>query len=130
MSEQQAEYDTDDPQPTPGPWQVTHEPEVDETDIRVCRVVDGDCVCCVGLMGNYDYDNEQWTEETLREWFSNARLIAAAGTAASELPGWYDPVEAVKALPEIIQAAEKMSSADVTGQIDKALRTARGDNNE
>jgi len=37
---------------------------------------------------------------------ANARLIAAAGTAAHELPSEYDAVAAVRALPKIVSALE------------------------
>jgi len=60
---------------TPGPWEAVTE---DDIDVRVCRVIDGKCVCCVALMGDYNYDSGEWTPETVEEWKANAHLIAVA----------------------------------------------------
>jgi hypothetical protein len=114
MGEQQADYDTDDMHPTPGTWRADY--------FHNLLLVDALQADTTKLIAEVSQGRDQAEV--------NARLIAAAGNAASELPGWYDPVEAIRALPQIIQAAEKMESADVTGQIEAALRTARGDANE
>lgn len=59
----------------------------------------GDLVCCVTtqMAGN----------GTIEHAKDRARLIAAAGTAAHDLPDEYDAVEAVKALPELIEAVQE-----------------------
>ena len=97
MSEEQA--DTDDTQPTPGPWTV-YDPHNDAPFINsgphpsnICRL----------MFSPHWGDDEVW---------ANARLTAAAGTAASELPEEYDPVAVVEALPLLITALEMMSRAD------------------
>jgi len=61
---------------TPGPWEMTWDSDL-ESDVRVCRIDDGKCICCVALMGDYDHDQEGWAPETLIEWKDNARAIAA-----------------------------------------------------
>lgn len=65
---------------------------------------------------------------------ANARFIAAAGTAAHELPGEYDPVAAVEQLPEllrIVQQLENWQSRNGTkptlADIHDVLNAARGD---
>lgn len=60
---------------TPLPWKTAEgvEPLID--DVRVCRVVDGQCVACLALMGVYDYELGRWTDETTHIWRSDAQLI-------------------------------------------------------
>jgi hypothetical protein len=75
MSEQQADYDatsdTDHAQPTPGPWTRQH-PE------KLALLVDAESgehlVACMA------------TDIPFEEAEANARLIAAAGTAATKMP--------------------------------------------
>jgi anti-sigma factor ChrR (cupin superfamily) len=89
MSEQQADNDTDNTQPTPGPWEIDRSPAWED------QITSGDYTVATvhyGMAGKAR---------------ANARLIAAAGTAASELPEEYDPVAAVEALPELLEAAEE-----------------------
>jgi MoxR-like ATPase len=45
---------------------------------------------------------------------ANARLIAAAGSAASELPEEYDPGAAVGELPRLLGALQTIAKADGT----------------
>ncbi|NIR31682.1 MAG: hypothetical protein GWN84_20695 [Gammaproteobacteria bacterium] len=65
---------------TPGPWEISPM----RADVRVCAMEGGRCICCLALMGNVDADGE-WDEETLRQWRSDARLIAAAPTLLAAL---------------------------------------------
>lgn len=53
----------------------------------------------------------------LGEMQANADLIAAAGTAASEVAEMgYDPVKAVKALPQVLRRLEQISDFYETGE--------------
>jgi hypothetical protein len=60
---------------------------------------------------------------------ANARLIAAAGTAAHELPSEYDPVAAVRTLPELLHLAEEFEKVfrvlekNYPGKFDTELRS-------
>jgi len=99
MSEQQADYDTDDAQPTPGAW-VRRYPE--ELDPLVHAESGEFLVVCKA------------TEVPLKEAVANARLIAAAGTAASKLSEEYDPVAVVEALPSLITVLQSVERADAT----------------
>jgi hypothetical protein len=99
MSEQQANYDTDNTQPTPGPWGRQHPEELDP----LVHAESGEfLVMCKA------------TDVPLKEAVANARLIAAAGTAASELPEEYDPVAAVEGLPRLLDALQTIAGADGT----------------
>lgn len=95
MSEEKADYYTD-VSPTgfaSAPW----EPEgPDKNGHAHVWGSDGDLVATV-------CDNPVYGETA----FDRARLIAAAGTAAQELPDEYDPVAAVEALPEGLDAARR-----------------------
>ena len=125
MSEPQAEYDTDDPQPTPGPWH-------NERGVIRSRLgaFHQDVICEVyaDAAGNKSKEAGQ-----------NARLIAAAGTAASELPDVYDPVETMEALPHMLKALRSIArgnaneSAAALGMQSVArsvLQIAEGDTDE
>jgi len=99
MSEPQEEHDTDDagepssPQPTPGPW-----------DFSAQRGEPGNCYNA--QVWGPDGDNIATIESTAPQFnaTANARLIAAAGTAAQEAAEMgYDPVAAVEALPKSLK---------------------------
>ena len=63
---------------------------------------------------------------------SSSELIAAAGTAASELPDDIDPVAAIKALPFLISAAREVQRSQEPihprswGRLGNALAKAKG----
>jgi hypothetical protein len=77
-------------EPTPGPWEVNHDgpcPSVHAKD-------SSDSIAGVLLSADSSSD---------RDVEANARLIAAAGTAAQEAKEMgYDPVAAVETLPELL----------------------------
>jgi len=89
--------------PTPGKW-YTHK--------------DGDSALCVSSDRGTDGADKfvafikRADNESYEDAVDNARLIAAAGTAAHELPSEYDPVAAVEALPDFIDAANIPSKGD------------------
>jgi len=97
MSEQQADDDTDDTEPTPGPWHA------DNTYISAAS---GRAIATAARYG----DDHEGSPEDL----ANARLIAAAGTATSELPDEYDPVAALEELPRLLGALQTIARADGT----------------
>jgi hypothetical protein len=85
MSEPQTEIDAE---PTGGPWEF--DLELGAADSFVWGP-DGDAVAIMGARASVE------------EKKANARLIAAAGTAAQEAKEMgYDPVSAVQALPELL----------------------------
>jgi hypothetical protein len=97
MSRQQADYDTDtdDTQPTPGPWDWT--PQLDTTKVCYRAQVwdpDGDSLAVLE------------SKPDSLEADANARLIAAAGTAASKLPEGTDPLSVMELLPDIYAVAD------------------------
>ena len=99
MNEQQADSDTDDTEPTPGPaWAEGTHVIASPKDGRPNGEV---------ILGPRSYGNDIPADEQR----ANARLCAAAFTAASELPDEYDPLAAVEALPLLITALEMMSRA-------------------
>ena len=105
MSEPQSEYSTDidDTQPTPGPWEnneqyIIKPPSDSGPMIQIADTGKA------SLRGN---------RLTVAEAKANARLIAAAGTAASELPDQYDPIASVKGLAQLVTAAEEGSHRKV-----------------
>ena len=61
-----------------------------------------------------------------------AQLLAAAGTAAAELPEKYDPVEAIKLLPLLLEAFEEGHEGQLafSKELWDALIAARGDSDE
>ena len=95
MSESQTEYETD-AKPTPGPWEVNHDgpcPSVHAKD-------SSDSIAAVLLSADPSSD---------RDVEANARLIAAAGTAAQEAREMgYDPEKVVRALPKILNEIESL----------------------
>ena len=101
MPEEQADYDTtsdtDPAQPTAGPWEaVTIEKEGTWVDVEGEEVE----VARMSIPG--------------KEGVANARLIAAAGTAASKLSEEYDPVAVVEALPSLITVLQSVERANAT----------------
>ena len=102
MSEPQTEYDTD-AEPTPGPWITGHggNPNGKPTSTIKTHPDGGH------HSGNHTYhvaDANMARPEA--EKLANARLIAAAGTAAQEAKEMgYEPQKAVEALPEILAAS-------------------------
>ena len=143
MSEQQAPYDTDDPQPTPGPtfdsgpWEAEGPPLTGEVVDRSSGAVwaaDGDLVAethASPVYGEPSYDR--------------ACLIAAAGTAASELGDEYDAMATARGIPERLAALERARRyfrkqyragergalrASILGEIERALEAARGETDE
>jgi len=98
MSEQRADYDTNtnNRQPRFEPWEVMR------YDDRI--TVD---------MAGWDAEIASMTDVG-EKTMANARLIAAAGTAASELPDEYDPVAALKELPRLLDALQTIARADGT----------------
>lgn len=100
---------------TPGPWRP-HFSERAE-DYRVCATgADGDCICCVALMGNLGEDGK-WDEATLEEWKANARLIAAAP----------DMLAALKRVQEYAKNNLcKIDRVFICGILDPAIAAAEG----
>jgi hypothetical protein len=93
MTEAQTEYETD-VEPTPGPWELTR------THSGAGEVVVG---------GSTGFVATPWrTPKGEAQMMANARLIAAAGTAAQEAKEMgYDPQKVVEALPRGLGAVRK-----------------------
>jgi len=98
MSEPQIKTDAE---PTPRTW---------EHDLKPMDGVDGRGIFGQDEDGNmFVIANVNVPEQGLLEgdWRANARLIAAAGTAAQQAKEMgYDPQKAVEALPELIEATD------------------------
>ena len=95
MTEEQANYDTDDPKPTPGPGEAEGRYVVAyPNDARP----NGEIILGPTSRGNDLPGPEQR---------ANAELSAAAFSAASELSDEYDAVMAVEVLPGLLEAALK-----------------------
>jgi hypothetical protein len=78
---------------TPGPWEATS--EFDE-DVRVCQIENEECVCCLALMGDYNWEKEEWKEGSIKQWNKDAEFIAASRE------GWPHAIEmAIKAEAEL-----------------------------
>ena len=93
MDEQQANddttSDTEHMKPTPGPWEIDRSPAWED------QITSGDYTVATvhyGMAGKAR---------------ANARLIAAAGTAASEMQEDLSAIDLLKELPKIIRAADK-----------------------
>jgi len=88
-------------EPTPGPWSYSKQSGKSGTAF-LAQVwgADGDSVAVIEPQAPH-----------IDEVTANARLVAAAGTAASELPVEYDPVTAVKVLDDLLAAAELLRKA-------------------
>jgi hypothetical protein len=94
--------------PTPGPWRLTRE-----------HSGAGDLV----VEGATSFVATPWrTAKGEDQMLCNARLIAAAGNAAHDLPDGVDPLDAIRALPELIEAARSGSYSAVMD----ALASAEG----
>jgi hypothetical protein len=103
VSETQNEYETEqetDVEPTPGPWELD---EIAPSGLmKPIFVESGDATICA--MAAFLEPNSHVDP---KEALANARLIAAAGTAAQEAKEMgYAPVAAVEALPELLKALE------------------------
>jgi len=119
MPEEQADYETTsdteqlgDPflEPTPGSWrtwQAGEDPLINEECV-LAEVADRDDPLLVAELNRTANEHTDFPGH----WKANARLIAAAGTAASELPEEYDPVAAVEALPLLIDALQSMAALE------------------
>jgi hypothetical protein len=115
-SEQQADYDTtsdtEHTEPTPGhwrTWQAGVDPLINEECV-LAEVADREEPLLVAELNRTANEHTDFPGH----WKANARLIAAAGTAASVLPEEYDPVKAVKALPSLIAVLKSVERADAT----------------
>jgi len=88
-------------EPTPGIW-YTHTDADNALCVSSNRATDGvdKFVACIKRADNEVYEDAE----------ANARLIAAAGTAAHELPDKYDAVAAMEELPELIRGLEELVS--------------------
>ena len=95
-----------DAQPTRGPW------EVQDDSVRLPRVYpDGKDFMIAEVYVPQGHMSTPITEiqrNVYKEQRANARLIAAAGTAASELPEKYDPVAAIEAINDLLRLAEDL----------------------
>lgn len=78
---------------TPGPWEATSE---SDEDVRVCQIENEECVCCLALMGDYNWEKEEWKEGSIKQWNKDAEFIAASRE------GWPEAIErAIKAEDEV-----------------------------
>ena len=94
-------------QPTPGPWENNGQyiSKASSESERMVHVADA---------GKAHLKANPLTVEQAE---ANAELIAAAGTAASELPHWYDPIAVMEHLPDLIAAAEERSYSKMTSAL-------------
>jgi hypothetical protein len=146
MPEQQADYDTDDTQPTPGPLRTKGLEVVRDDPLRPDEywVIASFSVAAPQSPHAEGHEPEDLGKgpETAKK---NAKLYAAAGTAASELPDGWDAVDVLEALPKLLHAADMaVDSAlfrdedghahppDRNHMLDlrSALNAARGDSDE
>lgn len=78
---------------TSGPWEATSE---SDEDVRVCQIENEECVCCLALMGDYNWEKEEWKEGSIKQWNKDAEFIAASRE------GWPEAIErAIKAEAEL-----------------------------
>lgn len=71
-------------QATPGPW-ICDE-DIPPENSRVCRAgPDGRCVACLILVGDYDYEKEEWAEGVPEQTRADGRFMAAAREAVPAL---------------------------------------------
>ena len=86
---------------TPGPWEATSE---SDEDVRVCQTENEECVCCLALMGDYNWEKEEWKEGSKKQWNKDAEFIAAARE------GWPYAIErAIKAEEELIKTEDEVA---------------------
>jgi hypothetical protein len=119
MSETQNEYKTD-AEPTPGPWKI----EDGHWDVEVTK---GEYVIATAHVAV--------PNGALKE---NARLIAAAGTAAQEAKEMgYDPQKAVEAVPDLLavfqdidRMGERLQKDTIRMMVEDALASAEGSGDE
>jgi len=99
VDEQQTDTDTtSDTEPTPGTWRADY--------FQNLLLIDALQADTTKLIAEVSQGRDQAEV--------NAHLIAAAGTAASELPEGYDPVAAVEELPRLLDALQTIATADGT----------------
>jgi len=111
MSETQSDTDQEiDAGPTPGlwrTWQAGEDPLINEECV-LAEHPDKQEPLLVAEMNRTANDHTDFPGH----WKANARLIAAAGTAAQQAREMgYNPVAAVEALPNLLSAAERMLNA-------------------
>lgn len=98
---------------TPGSWEATSE---SDEDIRVCQTENEECVCCLALMGDYNWEKEEWKEGSIKQWNKDAEFIAASRE------GWPHAIErAIKAEAEVERY--KLMVKSITGGLDEAIET-------
>lgn len=98
---------------TPGPWEATSE---SDEDVRVCQIENEECVCCLALMGDYNWETEEWKEGSIKQWNKDAEFIAASRE------GWPHAIErAIKAEAEVERLRLMVKS--ITGGLDEAIET-------
>jgi len=94
---------------TPGPWMASIDHEVE--DYRVCQDNgDGECICCLAMMGNWDQETQEWTGESKTSFAADTRFIAAARE------GWPHAIEraiAAEAEVERLKKALEVVCADL-----------------
>jgi hypothetical protein len=96
---------------TPGPWEATSE---SDEDVRVCQIENEECVCCLALMGDYNWEKEEWKEGSKKQWNKDAEFIAASRE------GWPHAIErAIKAEAEVERLRLMVTS--ITGGLDEAI---------
>lgn len=113
------ESDTDTA-PTPGPWETDVPPKRSLPPLVIGKH-DGDfeVVATVKRPGGGIFRGD---------WRENAKLIAAVGTAAQRLRemGYDDPVAVIRAVPELLRAAEGRGNAGGEDLLSRALAKAEG----
>lgn len=110
---------------THGKWQASYDDDIKD-DVRVCQVENGECVCCLALMGNYDYDLGEWHYGDIAEWRANADFIAAART------GWPEAIERAIKAEELAHKLGQLVAEedDVIKQASTELAALREENEE
>lgn len=92
---------------TKGPWVAT-DPDLEQGDVRVCTLVDGECVCCVALMGKVGDDGTTWTDETRQRWLADQHLITTLRNAYPDL---------ARRLRVAEEALERISKLDAGNEV-------------
>lgn len=113
---------------TPGPWMASIDHEVE--DYRVCQDNgDGECICCLAMMGNWDQETQEWTGESKTSFAADTRFIAAARE------GWPHAIErAIKAEAEVERLKKVYATTNDSwkklqtenAQLRKVVEAARG----